>query len=221
MDGTTTQLRLARAALFTALCVTLSATSHIWLSRSPLPLATLGLAGAGVFAAAFGLAGRERGLWQIAAVLIPFELAVDFLFTKGQDTCYGASGGPVAGSFRSMAGVLLCSSGDAAGAAPGVGRGAVELPSGFVSPWLLLAAHVLVGLMAAWWLRQGERAAFGLLRTLAAYATAPLRLVLAVLAPAERPSPVHPHRADGPSPVEAAVRLCIGRRGPPMAAPAR
>lgn len=210
---TTTQLRLVRAALFTALCVTLSATSHVLLSQDPLPSAMLAVAAVGVFAAAFLLAGRERAFWQIAALLIPVELAVDFLFTKGQDSCYGASGGPLAGSWRSVTG-FVC--GDPATAAT-----AVELPGGFVSPWLLLAAHVLVGLLATWWLRRGEAAAHRLLRTLTAYAAAPLRLVFAAV-PAT-PEIASPARRDGqvfPSPAEEAFRHSVVRRGPPCPAPA-
>jgi hypothetical protein len=224
MDGRLTHLRTARAALFAALCLTLSSTSHVLLSRAQLPLATLAVAGAGIFAAAFWLAGRERGWWQIAALLVPLELTVDFLFTKGQNTCYGPSGGPLTGPWRSMTGRLLCGDGGGTGQGPGVGRavsgmahGTFVLPA--VSPWLLLAVHVLVGLMAAWWLRQGEAAAFRLVRTLAAYATAPLRLLLAVPEPPAAPSRPRHRRVDGPSPTDEVIRLCVGRRGPPLPLP--
>lgn len=212
MDGTTTQLRLLRAAVFAALCVTLSATSHVLLSRAPLPAAVLVPAAAGVFAVAYLLAGRERGFWQIAGLLVPVELAVDFLFTKGQDTCYGASGGPLAGSWRSVSG-LVCGDSTAA---------VVELPGGPVSPWLLLGAHTLVGLLAAWWLRRGEAASYRLLRTVTAYAAAPLRLVLAVVRAApEFPSPARRDRTEAPSPAARHVQHSVVRRGPPCPVPAR
>lgn len=41
-------------------------------------------------------------------------------------------------------------------------------------PWLLLAAHVAVGLLAAAWLRRGESALAGLLCAAAAVAFRPL-----------------------------------------------
>ena len=89
MEGTTrtAPLRAARAALFAALCTTLSSTSHVLLSRQPLPLATVALVGAAVFAAAYALAGRERGLWAIAALLVPLELAADTLFVDDWPLC--------------------------------------------------------------------------------------------------------------------------------------
>ena len=89
------QLRAVRAALFTALCTTLSAASHVLLSRAPLPPAPVVAIFAGVFAAAYALTGRERGYGRIAALLVPLELAADTVFTAGQHTCYG---GPAARS---------------------------------------------------------------------------------------------------------------------------
>ena len=91
------QLRALRAAIFTALVVTLSAASHVLLSRVPLPLTTVAGLSAGVFAVAYALCGRERGYWRIASLLVPLELAADTVFTTGQDVCYGPGGGPVAG----------------------------------------------------------------------------------------------------------------------------
>ncbi|CAM5689096.1 Integral membrane protein OS=Streptomyces alboniger OX=132473 GN=CP975_09010 PE=4 SV=1 [Streptomyces alboniger] len=84
MDISGTQLRAVRAALFTALVVTLSSASHVLLSRVPLPLNTVAAIAAVVFTAAYALAGRERGFGRIAALLIPLELAADTVFTTGQ-----------------------------------------------------------------------------------------------------------------------------------------
>ncbi|MEU5181340.1 hypothetical protein AB0G49_14925, partial [Streptomyces longwoodensis] len=71
MDISGTRLRAARAALFTALVVTLSTASHVLLSRAPLPLNTVAAVAAAVFALAYALAGRERGFGPIAALLVP------------------------------------------------------------------------------------------------------------------------------------------------------
>lgn len=70
MDISGTQLRVVRAALFTALVVTLSAASHVLLSQVPLPLTVVGALVGLVFAVAYALveAGsaasvRSPGCW--------------------------------------------------------------------------------------------------------------------------------------------------------------
>ncbi|WP_373683368.1 hypothetical protein, partial [Streptomyces somaliensis] len=163
-----TQLRGVRAAVFTTVVVALSAASHVLLSRVPLPLTAVLAVAAGVFAVAYALAGRERGYRPIAGLLVPLELAADTAFTVGQHACYGPSGGPVAGSLRAVGVDVPC--GQAVGTPlPGVavseGAAAVLLRSGDpVVPWLLLGAHVAVGLAAAAWLRRGEAALGRVLR---------------------------------------------------------
>ncbi|MYQ43567.1 hypothetical protein GTW40_00520, partial [Streptomyces sp. SID4985] len=111
MDISGTQLRAVRAALFTAFTVTLAAASHVLLSRTPLPTATVLTVAVGVFLAAYALAGRERGFGRIAALLVPLELAADTVFTTGQHACYGRAGGPVAGPLHAFGLDLLCRGG--------------------------------------------------------------------------------------------------------------
>ncbi|MER7535200.1 hypothetical protein ABTX77_10440 [Streptomyces sp. NPDC097704] len=221
MDMAGTQLRALRAAFFTALVVTLSVASHVLLSGVPLPLGTVVPVAVAVFAVAYALAGRERGLGPIAGLLVPLELAADTLFTSGQAVCYGPAGGPVAGPLRSLGVEGFC--GGAVGtplpgvAAPESGAAAALLSSPDPAlPWLLLLAHVGVGLSAACWLRGGERALARLLRAVEAFAFRPLLLVAAFF------------RAAGPAPLRAGrpvarprssrARLLVhsvGRRGPP------
>ncbi|MET9434545.1 hypothetical protein [Streptomyces sp. NPDC006551] len=221
MDISGTRLRGLRAALFTALVVTLSAGAHVLLSRVPLPLPTVGMLAAAVFALAYALAGRERGFGPIAGLLIPLELAADTVFTTGQTVCYGPAGGPVAGSLRSVGVDLLC------GGAVGVPLPGVAAPeSGSLAallhtpnpalPWLLLAAHVSVGLFAAAWLRHGERALARLAGAVAASAFRPLLLV-AALRGVTRRVPVRRGRLSD-RPRRSGARLLVhsvGRRGPP------
>lgn len=239
MDVSGTQIRAVRAALFTALVVTLSSASHVLLSQVPLPLTAVALLAGAVFAVAFALAGRERGFGAIAGLLVPLELAADTVFTAGQHFCYGAAGGPVAGALRSVGVDVLCGGRVGAGSAHLAGVGAVGTPLARVSgtgegaaallaspdpavPWLLLAAHVAVGLLAAAWLRRGESALAGLLRAAAVVAFRPLLTAAAVVGtarhpvrrdacPAGRPHPLSPLRF----PVHS-----VGRRGPPRAAQA-
>src|ERR1044072_1285432 len=101
MDISGTQLRALRAALFTALVVTLRTAPHVLLARPPLPLNTVAAVAVAVFGLAYALAGPERGFGRIAAVLIPLELAADTVFTTGQHLCYGAAGRPAPGPGRS------------------------------------------------------------------------------------------------------------------------
>ncbi|GAA3067691.1 hypothetical protein GCM10020000_60070 [Streptomyces olivoverticillatus] len=206
MDISAARLRALRAALFTALCVLLSAASHVLLSGRPLPVPTVAATTAAVFALAYALAGEERGYGRIAALLVPVELAAAAVFTAGQDTCYGHDGRPTPGALT-----WLCS-----GSMGGPLAKAVT-GTGISGPWLLLAGHVAVGLLAAAWLRRGEAALGGLLRAAAAAAFRPLLLAVAAVTGA-RPqgAPVRPVRpAPTPRPQPPFFLHSVVRRGPP------
>ncbi|GLF94206.1 hypothetical protein [Streptomyces yaizuensis] len=222
MDVSETQFRTVRAAVFTALVVTLSAASHVLLSRAPLPWATIAGLAVGVFAVAYALAGRERSYWRIASLLVPLELAADTVFTSGQELCYGPGGGPVTGSLRALGLDVLC--GGSGAALPGVeaaGHGTTGLlgSSHPALPWLLLAAHVSVGLLAAAWLRHGEAALAALVRALGALALGPLLLAFALVTAFARPLRRLPRTAgaDAVSPLRLLTHS-VGRRGPPALA---
>ncbi|MET8445846.1 hypothetical protein [Streptomyces sp. NPDC005209] len=221
MDISGTQLRAVRAALFTAFVVTLSTASHVLLSRAPLPLTTVAAVAVGVFVTAYALAGRERGFGRIAVLLIPLELAADTVFTTGQHACYGRAGGPIAGPLRAVGLDVLCRGGSVGTPLAQVtGGGRVPTLLAHADPgaaWLLLAAHVGVGLLAAVWLRRGERALTQLLRAMAATTFRPLLVAVAAVA-AVRPAPVR--RLPRFAPRTAGARELIlvhslGRRGPP------
>jgi hypothetical protein len=222
MDISGTQLRVVRAALFTALVVTLSTTSHVLLSRAPLPLNTVAAVVAAVFLLAYALASRERGFGRIAALLIPLELAADTVFTTGQHVCYGPAGGPVAGPLRSVGWDVLCGNGAEVGT-PLARMTDADQPSALLAhadpatAWLLLAAHVCVGLLAAGWLRRGERALAQLLRAVAATTFRPLLLAVAAVGVLRTRTARRPAR---PASRTSAVRTrlfvhLLGRRGPP------
>ncbi|MEV6160484.1 hypothetical protein AB0L71_00865 [Streptomyces sp. NPDC052052] len=236
MDISGTRLRIVRAALFTALVVTLSAASHVLLSRVSLPLTVVALLAGAVFAVAYALAGRERGFGAIAGLLVPLELAADTVFTTGQHLCYGAAGGPIAGPLRSVGVDVLCDGGDIGAGASQAGDVGTPLTSmtggghtaaallaspGPAVPWLLLAAHVTVGLLAAAWLRRGEAALAGLLGAVAVLAFRPLLTAVAV-AGTHRRSVRRPARPAGRGPhLPVHTRLLVhsvGRRGPPRSA---
>ncbi|MFH8410609.1 hypothetical protein ACH4FX_38445 [Streptomyces sp. NPDC018019] len=225
------QLRAVRAASFTALCVTLAASSHVLLSRTPVALSTLVPVAAVVFALAYAPAGRQRGFRHIAGLLVPVELAADTVFTTGQHACYGQAGGPVTGPLHSVGVALLCSGGGlgtplarhggASHALRTLGEAHPGLPvppaGSAMIPWLLLVAHIAVGLLAAVWLWRGEAALERLLRAVPAFAFRPLLLATATsavgpFALCRRVRPVHPLPRLRPLP---RLGHCVVRRGPP------
>ncbi|MBZ6471962.1 hypothetical protein [Streptomyces griseocarneus] len=204
MDISAARLRALRAALFTALCVLLSAASHVLLSGRALPAAAVAGAGAGVFALAYALAGRERGYGRIAALLVPLQLAVGALFAAGQDGCYGRPGHPAPGALT-----WLCSG--------TMGTPLARWADPGAAPWLLLAGHVALGLLAAAWLRRGEAALGRLLRAAAAAAFRPLRMATTDTARVRPrrgplPRPVRDGRPARPLPL---LVHSVVRRGPP------
>lgn len=235
MDMDAAGIRTLRAVVFTVLCVTLSAGSHVLLSGVPLPLGPLLAVTGVIFLLAFALADRERGYGRIAAVLIPLELLADTVFTTGQHACYGQTGGPVTGPLRSVGVDLLCggsgvgaplahlASQGGPGGAEGLAHGTLgqlgPLDTGpSTTPFVLLAAHIAVGLVAAAWLRRGEAALAGLLRAASVTAFRPLRTAFAAgsrtyecgePAPAPRSQPVLGPRA---LPL---LTHAVHRRGPP------
>ncbi|MEU3722738.1 hypothetical protein [Streptomyces sp. NPDC031705] len=223
MDISGVRIRGLRAALFSALVVVLSAGSHVLMSRVPLPPALVAGAFAGVFLIAFALAGRrERGFGPIAGLLVPLELAADTVFTAGQRVCYGPAGGPVSGPLHAMGLDELCGGAPLGGrltevAGPSGDPAALLAAPGPWTPWLLLGAHVAVGLTAAAWLRHGERALVRLLRAVAAFAFRPLRLAAAPAGAV----PARAGRTPRPAFPGAVARTrfpahSVGRRGPPV-----
>lgn len=229
MDISGTPLRAVRAALFTALVVMLSTASHVLLSQVPLPLNTVAVIAAAVFVPAYALAGRERSFGRIAALLIPLELAADTVFTAGQHLCYGRAGGPVTGPLRAVGLHVLCGDGSGVGTVTPLTRvtgadtdrlAAALAHADAGTAWLLLGAHVGVGLLAAAWLRRGERALAQVLRAVATTTFRPLLLAVAAVTAGPAPAPCRPGR---PAPGAATARdrilaHSLGRRGPPRSA---
>ncbi|MGH4033484.1 hypothetical protein ACQB60_31635 [Actinomycetota bacterium Odt1-20B] len=203
---------VVRAAVFTVLCVTLSTTSQVWMSHAPLPPSTLAVAALGVFAAALVLARRPRPFRQVAAVLVPAQLGLGAVFTAGQARCATAPSGGSPGGMpcggESVGGVL-----------------AVHGPESLGGPCLLLTVHLLIGVLAAWWLHRGEQALVRVAHDLAPPGLRTLRALLRLL-PATgpydgpRPAPVRPVAADRDRPRSFIPRHQVVRRGPPGTCPA-
>ncbi|WP_052851805.1 hypothetical protein [Streptomyces avicenniae] len=208
-------LRVTRAAVFAALLVTLSAGAHVLLSDAPLPAPAVAAVFAVVFLLALLLAGeRERGLWAIAGLLLPLQLAADTVFTAGQATCYGPGGGPVTGPLRMLGVDLICGGADF-GAPLTQLAGPVDLPGG---PLGLLAAHLIAGFVAACWLRGGEAAVARTLRAAVAAGFRPLLVAFAFVrasVPAAPGATPRPDSRDGHLPATLSLYRSVLRRGPP------
>ncbi|MFF0221769.1 hypothetical protein [Streptomyces sp. NPDC004629] len=98
------QLRILRAAVFAAACVVLAAAGHALASCASVPLWTLGAGFLASMVLVAPLAGRERSLPGIAALLAVGQTALHVLFGLGQHgTAAVASGAVSAGSAGSTA----------------------------------------------------------------------------------------------------------------------
>ena len=105
---------------------------------------------------------------------------------------------------------------------PGSAGGGMAMGHGL---WGMLAAHVVAGLISAWWLRRGEAAVFAMVRVLAMTAFGiVLRLAMVLLALASGSwTPAAPVRRTRdawllPQPGRCALLDVVVRRGPPPAA---
>ncbi|MGP3979219.1 hypothetical protein ACTWQF_35470 [Streptomyces sp. 8N114] len=107
-------LRLLRAAVFAAVCVTVSAAGHLLAADAVLPFGTLALGFGCVFVIAVALAGRERSLPGIVGLLSLGQLALHLMFSMGAGGHHAAAGAagsataPEPGGVRALAGKLLC-----------------------------------------------------------------------------------------------------------------
>lgn len=185
--------RTARAVVFATVCVALATLGHDLASHEPVPGWAV-LAGFGAaLAVAVALAGHERSLPTIMGGLLGGQFALHTLFASATE------------------GMRHCDTGAQAGHA-------AAMPAMHGSGTSMTAAHVAAAVVAAWWLRRGERAAWSLARRLASAADRPIRLLLALLLiePVERPArtPVVPVAA-GVIATGRALRHQVVRRGPP------
>ncbi|MFJ8110146.1 hypothetical protein [Streptomyces sp. NPDC096132] len=89
------EVRLLRAAVFTAVCVVLAAAGHSMASCATVPLWTLGAGFLGALAVVLPLAGRERSLPGVVALLAVGQTVLHTLFGLGQHTA-SASGAATA-----------------------------------------------------------------------------------------------------------------------------
>ncbi|MFB9515567.1 hypothetical protein [Streptomyces purpureus] len=105
--------RLLRAAVFTAVCVVLSALGHVLAACATVPWWTLLLGFAGVFALTAPFAGRERSLPVITTALAVGQLALHAVFGLGQRHLGMNAGQATDDALIRMATKLVCGAGAA------------------------------------------------------------------------------------------------------------
>ncbi|MGR6971483.1 hypothetical protein ACU639_18175 [Streptomyces cynarae] len=182
-------LRLLRAAVFAAVCVVLAAAGHGLASCATVPLWTLGAGLLGMFAVAALLAGRERSLPGIAAVLAVGQVVLHTLFGLGQHSGAMASkamstadAALVARAAHLMCGATAAAISPAhaqkilsdARLATAADTAAAHHPADALSAagswWSVLPSlpmllgHVLAAVAAGWMLRRGDMALLRLMR---------------------------------------------------------
>ncbi|MFG3662360.1 hypothetical protein [Streptomyces sp. NPDC047706] len=178
-------LRIPRAAVFAAVCVVLSGAGHAIASCAAVPLWTLGAGFLGVLLVAAPLAGRERSLPGITALLAVGQTVLHTVFGLGQHAAAAASEAAQAdATLVAQAARLVCGS-TAAAISPAQaqrilvearvhqggdsGAHAVHHPADAMStavgspaaqlPSLpMLLGHVLAAVVAGWLLRRGDLA---------------------------------------------------------------
>ncbi|MEU9355469.1 hypothetical protein AB0D65_31815 [Streptomyces griseoloalbus] len=208
--------RTGRAAVFAAVCVVLAALGHVMMSGDHVPLWTLVVGWAAMGAAGWGLAGRERGLPSIVAVAVVAQTVLHSAFSLASPAGDTDMGAMPHGMRHSMP--MPVSMADPMDA--GHSMDGHMAPSGDSSLGMF-AAHLLAALLCGLWLGYGERAVFRVLRAVAGWLAAPLRLLFVAAVPPHRPSLHVRRRRHG----DRAPRLlllvhAITPRGPPAGAAA-
>jgi len=230
--------RTLRAAVFAAVCVSLAALGHTMMSGSPLPwwgpaAGVLVTGGAGWF-----LAGRERGRPFVVSAVVVAQAGLHVGFSYAQSgrhlmapaTTGGgltpresmdcadmgpASTGPMDGpaSTGPMDGMDMGAT--MAGADMGLMDPAGLGPAVAAASGGMLVAHLSAAVLCGLWLAYGERAAFRILRAVAGRLSAPLRLLLTLPAPPERPRVRARRRGADRPPRRLPLVHSITSRGPP------
>ncbi|MFJ7996074.1 hypothetical protein ACIQ7D_02700 [Streptomyces sp. NPDC096310] len=216
--------RTIRAAVFAAVCVLLAVLGHVLMSGSTVHWWTMCAGFAATSGAGWTLAGRERGLPLVVSVVVVAQGVLHLAFSWDQSAAPVSGTGSVAQDMRGMSmGSMpmdpmdMSSTGSMCiGDAPHAEHlGHLAHGTGGMSPLGMLGAHTLAALLTGLWLAYGERAAFRLLRAVAGWLAAPLRLPLAVLpVPPRRPS-LRPKRACVERIPRLTLTYTIISRGPP------
>lgn len=209
--------RAIRAAVFAAVCVLLASLGHVMMSGRYVPAWALAAGLAATGATGWCLAGRERGLPLIVTVVVAAQAMLHSAFSLAQ-----SARGETAATNKSM-GSMPRDSMDM-GHMGTSHMGSMHMDSTHMgdssaddmSSTGMLVAHLLAALLCGLWLAYGEKAAFRILRAMAGRLAAPLRLLLALPAPTDRPRILARRTHSGRAPRLLLLVHAITSRGPPV-----
>ncbi|OPF74705.1 hypothetical protein VT50_0226365 [Streptomyces antioxidans] len=218
--------RLARAAVFAAVCVVVTALGHALMSGDTLPVWSVAAAFAGTTAAAWWVAGRERGALVVTGATVVAQLGLHMVFRCAEATVAPVAGSAMGDGARGTrdTGAAPMSGGAMGHMHHGADAMSATAPSMGQLPWPwagpggpgMAMVHLLAALICGLWLWRGERAVFRLGRALAALLFVPLVLVLRILGASATPPPAWPSAPATARRLRGALlRHVILRRGPP------
>ncbi|MGA5757716.1 MFS transporter [Nonomuraea bangladeshensis] len=124
--------RLARAAVFAAVCVVVSAGGHVLAGGVPVAVPTLLVGVLGAFALAFALNGRQRGPETVVAATAAAQILLHELFTRS-------------------AGVTVAAAEHVHTGTPGAGMAVAHLVIAVMSGWWLYRGESAFWLMVRLW----------------------------------------------------------------------
>ncbi|WP_131815506.1 MFS transporter [Thermostaphylospora chromogena] len=186
-------LRIARAAVFTVVCLILAAAAH-WFAggATPTPRVLL-FSGLVIMTITVAVAGRERSPGTVIGLLCAGQAFLHVLF----------------GSTEAPAGLSR------------QGRILSDLPQhGLGVSVGMLTAHLTAVLLTGWWLSRGEAALWSLLRGIGTYALRRVAALLVLLHQDAVPKafvvPLQPIRGDIRPLRDRVLRHAMIRRGPPI-----
>ncbi|MFC7015230.1 hypothetical protein ACFQMH_26685 [Streptomyces viridiviolaceus] len=231
--------RTVGAAVFAAVCVLLASLGHVMMSGIAVPWWALTAGAVAVGGSAWWPAGRERGPLLVVSCAVVAQAVLHSSFALAQAVVRPRP--PGESLVRQWLDLLLCATppGRPSGEADAVSVSAGPMEHGAhgmhvmgttaqsasadamthgmagMSSTGMLAAHLLAAVLSGLWLAHGERAAFRVLRALAARLVAPLRLLLPLPAPAHRPRVRARRRGSDRAPHRFLLTHAITSRGPP------
>ncbi|MEU1620183.1 hypothetical protein ABZ479_23120 [Streptomyces sp. NPDC005722] len=196
--------RLARAAVFAAVCVTVTGLGHALMSRA-VPGWAVGYAFAATTAGAWWLAGRrERGALTVTGATVGAQFALHAWFGLAQ--AFAAAPADAGPAYRHTAAAM----------------GAMPMSASPAGGWTtgMAAAHALAAALCGLWLWRGEAAVFRAGRALAAVLLAPLRRAVRTVLAHDHAAPARPAASPRPArpPRRTPLRHTVARRGPPKPA---
>ncbi|WP_374228382.1 hypothetical protein [Streptomyces sp. CNQ085] len=227
--------------MFAAVCVLLAAVGHIMMSGCAVPWWALLAGFAATGGACWVLTGRERGLTLIVTLVVGGQTVLHWGFSLAQSavgpTASGSAGGGMGampmGSMGHDMGSMDMSSMDMSGLHAhsmqmhmGMSHSAHMCAGAEVSPghWPvsgmpslgMSGAHLVAAVLCGLWLGYGERVAYRLLRAVAGWLAAPLRLVRILPALPRRPRRLVRRTRSRWAPHRLHLVHAITTRGPPL-----